>query len=187
MFAAKLASHLQRFPRVALRTRLHRTRILMKPRPSCVNSGLAEGRCLESPVGGWVEGYCLQSSWWPVQGHPGYLHCLTHFICKGTDGHKAKPVIITLLIALSRDSYNLHLSYLAHLSIYWDFLGKARTWGLLGAILSKHHLQIISQVRWLPSFSFAKPFLFLHWKETQHNCCNFFHVNYKYLESLSRE
>lgn len=87
--------------------------------------------------------------------------------------HKAKPVIITLLIALSRDSDNQYLSFLAHLSgLPGD--GEGEDMGTLGSHSEQTPSPVYFQVRWLPSFSFAKPFLFLHLKETQHDCCNFF-------------
>ena len=82
-------------------------------------------------------------------------HCLTSFTRRGADERKAKPVLITLLTALSRAFINLPLSYLAHLS---GFAGEGKGVGTLWS----HSEQIVFQVRWLPSFSFAKPFLFPH-------------------------
>lgn len=184
MIGAKLASHLQRYPKVALRTRSQRRKILMKLRPSCVNCfslRLAEGRCLASPAGGcWVGRILLQD----LPGHLGSLHCLTGFFWKEADKHKTKPVIITLPLALSREFINLN-SLPDHLS---GIPGESKDTGLFWAILSKPHLQIVFLVRWLLSFSFAKPFLFLYiWKKPSTTVVIFFHVNYKYLESLSRE
>lgn len=119
-----------------------------------------------------------------VPGHLGSLHCLSSFIWKETDKHKAKPVIITLPIALSREFINL-IALTDHLS---GIPGESRDTGTL-----LNHPEQTSSLDYSPSkvasiIFICKTFsLSSHLKETQYNCCNFFHVNYKYLESLSRE
>lgn len=109
---------------------------------------------------------------WLIQKHPDSYHCLTSFFQKGTKEHKANPVIVTHLIALSREFINLNFSYITYLP---GLPGEVKD---LGTFLS--HCEQTPSSDYFPTkvasiIFICKTFsLSSHLKETQYDCCKFF-------------